>query len=359
MLHMNCVSRTCYNSESLSLHRLDTLKRHRIRNAKEFSSSIWRSKQRRHQREILKWHHHPIDQFGGDSSLGHQMGINLMLVRMMYGFAQNVQGANNERLIVEEFTLFPSLPKELRLKIFRTAQVEVENNVRVVEITYERSIQQLVSLSFAPPLLSVSIEAREEALKVANTLNTPPEAPKIYINVEHDYLFIREDSDGVLSNHNTLLRAILGDRSDSKAPMSNLSSVKNLAIDFWVSSHAYRNLRPLQSIRYLENLVVVMADSEPRAISTTYKSGNNQAREPPYPRKTPESFTNVGFMDHDIQSAVEKFWGLSKLHWGFGDCEENVRDVVQHYLVAEMEYLKRRDRDWICPEFDFVTYGRY
>jgi hypothetical protein len=288
------------------------------------------------------------------------MEFDLLLVRMMYGFAQNIQVANNERLIVEEFTLFPNLPKELRLKIFRTAQIEVENNVRIVEITYERSIQQLVSLSFAPPLLSVSIEAREEALKVTNTLNTPPEAPKIYINVEHDYLFIREDSDGFLSNHNTLLRTILGDRSDSKAPMSNLSSVKNLAIDFWVSSNAYRNLRPLQSIRYLENLVVVMADSEPRAISTSYNSCNtNQARTPPYPRKTPESFTNVGFMNQDIQGATEKFWGLSKLHWGFRNREENVRDVVQHYLVAEMEYLKRRDRDWICPEFDFVTYGRY
>jgi hypothetical protein len=288
------------------------------------------------------------------------MEINLLLVRMMYGFAQNVQGANNERLIVEEFTLFPSLPKELRLKIFRTAQIEVENNLRVVEITYERSIQQLVSLSFAPPLLSVSIEAREEALKVANTLNTPSDAPKIYMNVEHDYLFIREDFDGFLSNQNTLLRTILGDRSESTSPMSNLSSVKNLAIDFWVSSNAYRNLRPLQSIRYLENLVVVMANSEPRVISTTYNTGNNnKARAPVYPRKTPESFTNVGFMNQDIQGAIEKFWGLSKLYWGIGNCEENVRDVVQHYLVAEMEYLKRRDRDWICPEFDFVTYGRY
>jgi hypothetical protein len=142
--------------------------------------------------------------------------------------------------------------------------------------------------------------------------------------------------------------------------MNNLSSVKNLAIDFWVSSNAYRNLRPLQSIRYLENLVVVMADSEPRAISSTYNSAyTDRARIPPYPRKTPETFTNVGFMDRDIQVAIERFWGLSRLHWGFRDCEENVRDVVQHYLVAEMEHLRRGDRNWICPEFDFVTYGRY
>jgi hypothetical protein len=308
----------------------------------------------------LKWHHHPIYQFSGDSSLGHQTEFNLLLVRTMYGSAQNIQVANNEPLIVEEFTLFPNLPKELRLNIFRTAQIEVENNLRITEITYERSIQQLVSLSFAPPLLSVSIEAREEALKVANTLNAPSEAPKIYTNVEHDYLFIREDFDGFMSNQNTLLRTILGDRSESKSPMSNLSSVKNLAIDFWVSSNAHRNLRPLQSIRYLENLVVVMAKSEPRLISTTYNTGNNnKARVPLYPRKTPESFTNVGFRNQDIQGAIEKFWGLSKLHWGSGNSEETVRDVVQHYLVAEMEYLKRRDRDWICPEFDFVAYGRY
>jgi hypothetical protein len=53
-----------------------------------------------------------------------------------------------------EFALFPDLPVELRLKIFKIAHL-ADSEDRVVEVTFELSIMDLISPIPAPALLSV------------------------------------------------------------------------------------------------------------------------------------------------------------------------------------------------------------
>ncbi|KAF7879167.1 hypothetical protein EAF04_000366 [Stromatinia cepivora] len=130
------------------------------------------------------------------------------------------------------FTLFPFLPKELRIKIWKLAA----SHPRIVQITYDHPTESLVSLSPAPALLATCGEARDELQPLFKQLSLPNSAcgAIIYLNLEIDTCYVRrattsmEDASPYTANFTTT-KAIFGN-NDSKE-LHPLSSVKNLAID--------------------------------------------------------------------------------------------------------------------------------
>ncbi|KAJ8065698.1 hypothetical protein OCU04_006369 [Sclerotinia nivalis] len=130
------------------------------------------------------------------------------------------------------FTLFPFLPKELRIKIWKLAAT----HPRIVQITYDHPTESLVSLSPAPALLATCGEARDELLPLFKQLSLPKSAcgAIIYLNLEIDTCYVRrattsmEDASPYTANFTTT-KAIFGN-NDSKE-LHPLSFVKHLAID--------------------------------------------------------------------------------------------------------------------------------
>ncbi|APA10622.1 hypothetical protein sscle_06g053920 [Sclerotinia sclerotiorum 1980 UF-70] len=130
------------------------------------------------------------------------------------------------------FTLFPFLPKELRIKIWKLAAI----HPRIVQITYDHPTESLVSLSPAPALLATCGEARDELLPLFKQLSLPNSACEaiIYLNLEVDTCYVRrattsmEDASPYTANFTTT-KAIFGN-NDSKE-LHPLSFVKHLAID--------------------------------------------------------------------------------------------------------------------------------
>jgi hypothetical protein len=154
---------------------------------------------------------------------------------------------------LSEFHPFPRLPKEVRLKIWKSVHEANERGERVVEITFEWSIQQVVSLSPAPVLLHVCRETREEYGKIfkvrydmidllyqtanthwrlSQTLPQRTDLPPIFLRPERDICLVREDRDAVLSREGRLLNAIFADPENPATRM--LFGIKHLCIEFWV-----------------------------------------------------------------------------------------------------------------------------
>ncbi|KAF7937589.1 uncharacterized protein EAE98_001903 [Botrytis deweyae] len=130
------------------------------------------------------------------------------------------------------FSLFPFLPKELRVKIWKFAAC----HPRIVHLTYDHPTESLVSLSPIPALLSTCGEARDELLSLFKQLALPPSAcgAKIYVDLDVDTVYIRraatsiEDVSPYTSNFTTT-KAIFG--ANDSAARHPLSDVKHLAID--------------------------------------------------------------------------------------------------------------------------------
>ncbi|KAF7856163.1 uncharacterized protein EAF02_011422 [Botrytis sinoallii] len=130
------------------------------------------------------------------------------------------------------FSLFPFLPKELRVKIWKFAAC----HPRIVHLTYDHPTESLVSLSPIPVLLSTCGEARDELLPLFKQLALPPSAcgAKIYVDLDVDTVYIRragtsiEDVSPYTSNFTTT-KAIFG--ANDSAARHPLSDVKHLAID--------------------------------------------------------------------------------------------------------------------------------
>lgn len=69
---------------------------------------------------------------------------------------------------LEAFTLFIKIPIELRLKIWKIAHADSEG--KVVEITFEQSIQLPVSLSLSSALIRVCRESRTELWAISKQI---------------------------------------------------------------------------------------------------------------------------------------------------------------------------------------------
>ncbi|KAI9646069.1 hypothetical protein NHQ30_005507 [Ciborinia camelliae] len=130
------------------------------------------------------------------------------------------------------FTLFPFLPKELRVKIWKLAAT----HPRIVHITYDHPSESLVSLSPAPALLATCGEARDELQPLYKQLSLPNSACDaiIYLDLEVDTCYIRrattsmEDASPYTANFTTT-KAIFGINTSKE--LHPLSAVKHLAID--------------------------------------------------------------------------------------------------------------------------------
>ncbi|QSZ34903.1 hypothetical protein DSL72_007764 [Monilinia vaccinii-corymbosi] len=174
------------------------------------------------------------------------------------------------------FTLFPFLPKELRVKIWKLAAREP----RIVHITYDHPTESLVSLSPAPALLASCGEARDELKSSFQRLFLPNSAcgAVIYINLDVDTCYIRrattsiEGASSYTANFTTT-KAIFGN-NDSKE-LHPLSAVKNLAIDgslidspielrlIWGDWHKNSRAEDLK-LKSLETFKIVYAPVGPR-----------------------------------------------------------------------------------------------
>lgn len=248
------------------------------------------------------------------------------------------------------FTVFGNLPLELRREIWKDARRA--EGPRIVEITYDTTAREVVSLTPSPPLIVTSNESRAELLSTYPFLTTPNTGNPIYVDLSTDMLYIREDKFGIKSNNGTLLRTILGDVNPWINPILDLSAVRNLSIDFWIMNRAWLNLSSLQHLRSVQNFCVVMADvSSPRAFPTTTPASATRPM-------SLDNLVNVGFQRRDIEHAISRFWGVSSTEPGFSGQVDRAENLVVNYIPAELFSLQSRDIGWYMPPFDFVALAR-
>lgn len=93
----------------------------------------------------------------------------------------------------QEFTKFPELPKELRLKIWENAS----RVPRHIERLYDAICWKVDNFCPPPAVLQACRESREVGLKfyVLTTFDTPEQRPKIYLNELDDNVYTFFDQD--------------------------------------------------------------------------------------------------------------------------------------------------------------------
>jgi hypothetical protein len=95
-----------------------------------------------------------------------------------------------------DFALFPELPVEVRLKIWRQACL----TLRIVVVQYNPDEGRFVSNSGPPAVLRVFRESRHEALGIYRLdFSTPSTAPHIYVHSHVDIIYV--------TRHDTKLEA--------------------------------------------------------------------------------------------------------------------------------------------------------
>ena len=244
-----------------------------------------------------------------------------------------------------DFAYFPKLPPELRLKILKFCSfLESE---RIVEVTYERNIGKLISLSLPPALLSVNREARVEAKRLFDKLPQQfSDDPPIYFDYESDILFIREDTRGIMSDQNLLLAAIFG--AGANVASANLPEIKHLMLDWWVLSRACWNLAPLTRLRKLDSFRIIMKKGVPQNTRVNYP-----------PKMVPSSRTalchlkKVGWPLYEILGAVWLFWG--PIDYGLALAIRRALTDAEAGIVA----LQQIDTSWEIPRLQLMTFGYY
>lgn len=87
--------------------------------------------------------------------------------------------------MLEKFTLFTSLPPEIRLRIWGFASPQP----RIIEITYNSKARCLVSLTRPPALLHTSHESRTYTIKSFTPFSFGDNSQIILVDFQHDTLF--------------------------------------------------------------------------------------------------------------------------------------------------------------------------
>jgi len=245
---------------------------------------------------------------------------------------------------------FERLPIELRLRIWHLAR---DNELsRIIQITIEPTIGQLVSLSPAPPLLQVCRDARLELLHSYPRIPTASGAPPVYADVHTDTIFVREDRGGALTMQNHLLRSLIG--TNTTTPLWDVSGVKHLAVDYWVLKAAHHNLAPLTGFRGIQSFLVMLANHTPEIRRNPLHSAP-QTSSTSY---TKPVLTNVGFHGTDIRRAVRDFWGVIGSR-RLTSVSEDVRNAVAFDIPAEIFRLLQLDPSWAIPAYNVVSYGLF
>jgi hypothetical protein len=131
--------------------------------------------------------------------------------------------------LLSEFTSFPKLPLEIRIMVYNLGY-EVEAEDRIVELTYEYSAGQVVSLSLALALLGVCRESRREISDKKPKFVPSSAKVDVYVDLNFNKVFIREDSTGNMAKHNRILSSVITGL--------NNSLLKNIYIDNWLMDRA-------------------------------------------------------------------------------------------------------------------------
>jgi hypothetical protein len=174
-----------------------------------------------------------------------------------------------------------------------------------------------------------------------------PNDPPIYLDLNEDICFIREDTGGVLSDQNLLLSAIFG--NGDNVTVANLPAMKHLMLDVWVMGRACWDLSPLKKLRQLDSFRIVMKESSPQATLVSQP----QSRVFSYSRTSLRQMTRVRLQLHDILGAIRLFWG--GMDYGLA---LSIRQALTD-AQAELYSLQEMDNFWETPEFELMTFGHY
>lgn len=251
------------------------------------------------------------------------------------------------------FSQFPNLPKEIQMAVWEISILEY-SGPRVVELTFERGLGRVVSLTSPPAALGVCAASREVALQHFPRLEQPSADPPIYIDLERDVCFLREDTDGVLADQNLLLVSIFG--NPHQPPICNLLGMKNVSIDYWIMERAWNDLTPLNKLRGLGKFWITMADNAPQRVRNNPANLlHNRVVSINQIMMTNQYF--AGSLDQHIQTAVERFWGIGGLPRD--NLTRDITDLLNFFIHAEMSNLVTLDPTWRVPVYQLMTYGAY
>ncbi|KAF4637892.1 hypothetical protein G7Y89_g185 [Cudoniella acicularis] len=242
---------------------------------------------------------------------------------------------------------FERLPTEIRLLIWRTARRQQPQ--RIVEISFERTIGHIISLIPAPALLGVCRESRGELYQSYSRLPTAPRAPIIFVDLERDMVFVREDRQGILASQNLLLRNIFG--TSLVTTVWDMSGVKNLALDYWVVERVVNDFEPLRQLRNLQTFTIILASNASQINQNTTPTQHFS-----YDGNSVNDLTNVGFRRADIQMAVQDFWRVGN---NPGALAFAVWNTVAFQIDAEVNFQLTIDNNWRVPAHDVVAYGPF
>jgi hypothetical protein len=154
------------------------------------------------------------------------------------------------------FTPFPTLPSELRCKIWAAACFP-----RVLSLIYDSTILNFQTTTPTPALLSVSHEAREEALRIyALNFGTSTQAANIPFNPYFDTLYLPRY--GEMGYDDTLrdFRNIVSD------PSHSLDEVRSIALDVVALEvkrpwEGYNKASLLRSFKNLQEVILVLGST--------------------------------------------------------------------------------------------------
>lgn len=191
------------------------------------------------------------------------------------------------------FTIFSSLPTELRLKIFRHACFS-----RVLTLSYTPATDSFARCP-SPALLSVNSEARAEALRIYTPFfATSSQEAHIYFNPYLDTIYLprlsRMGYDDTLRDFKKLVRA----------PENSLNDIEHIAIDHvcmdikrpWES---YNKFILLSGFRNLKDVTLVLADENVQG------GANVRLVEP---RIDPERQLRIWYHFRQAMAGEEKVW---------------------------------------------------
>lgn len=161
------------------------------------------------------------------------------------------------------FELFSTLPSELRCKIWEAACFP-----RVLSLTYDSFTSSFQITTPSPALLSVSHEARQEALRVyALTFGTSAQAANIPFNPYFDTLYLPRY--GEMGYDDTIrdFRNIVSD------PSNVLDEVRSIALDVVALEvkrpwEGYNKASLLRSFKNLEEVILVLGPTTTQETST-------------------------------------------------------------------------------------------
>jgi len=151
------------------------------------------------------------------------------------------------------FTIFSNLPSELRVKIWQQAC-----SPRTVTLTYTTSTSSFTSTTPPPTLLSVSHEAREEALRIYTlSFGTPSQPPKTYFNPLLDTLYLPRHQEMGYDETLRDFRQLIHDPSNLLTQLRYVA-IDHVNVDVKRPWESYNKAVFLRSFKHLDEIALIL-----------------------------------------------------------------------------------------------------